>query len=277
MDEEMRLNPPIPPEPEIPPAPINTEDIPLPDPLPEAPKVLMKIKTKKKVNKLKKKESKLPAAYQSKPERKNDSDSDGGGNENKVKDEGKISIDNAFESVDDNIKDSALTKLDAKDEIGHIDIKLEEDKNQTMDSVDIKKESKTGSCDVKKEQEAEDSKVKEEKLDDIDLRVNRNQPGMDRLRKGSAALLAYQNLSKLPQSTIMYGEDVSAETTKTTGNTTFFTEYNIPCCLRRCKFPKEQVCWFMYINFSPKNYAKYLDFQIFTSGRENISSYLCES
>ena len=62
----MRLNPPIPPEPELPPAPVIPEEIPLPEPKaqastapvaavkkkPEPPKLTMKIKAKKKVNKV---------------------------------------------------------------------------------------------------------------------------------------------------------------------------------------------------------------------------------
>ena len=82
--------------------------------------------------------------------------------------------------------------------------------------------------------------------------------GRERIRKkGSAAEQAYQNLSKLPEyngdammmavnnppqgGSLMSGSMLAGSAEKMTGNMTYFTDYNIPCCLRRCKFPKEQV------------------------------------
>ena len=228
IDEEMRLNPPIPPEPELPPAPILPEEIPLPAPKPEAPKLTMKIKTKKKVNKLKKKVSKLPAAYQPRPEKKANDESD---EEDSKPNANKLTLENAFEKVDEDEKPANLPKLDKKDELGHVNLKLEEngskDESDKANGNAVKEEK-----DVKKEKPAEEFKL------DLSL------PGMERLRnKGSAAQQAFQNLSKVPESKLMYGEDSGSmiSTGKVTGNPTFFTEYNIPCCLSRCKFPKEQV------------------------------------
>ena len=73
VDEERRLNPPLPePEPDQPPPPPSLPSLP-----PTVPKVKMKLKTKKKVTKrLKKLESKIPLAYQKNPLKSLDDSSD---------------------------------------------------------------------------------------------------------------------------------------------------------------------------------------------------------
>ena len=78
---------------------------------------------------------------------------------------------------------------------------------------------------------------------------NPNLPGLERANKlvaGTAAHLAFQNISKVPENTAIYGEGVMSLNKSQTGSDTFFTEYNLPCCLRRCKFPKKQVRWFFF-------------------------------
>ena len=228
--EERRLNapPPLPEasvfiKPEEPPIPM--EDAPLP---PEAPRVKMKLKIKKKVTKRLKKELKLPLSYQKNPAVRLDDSSD----EDENKD--KLTMENAFEDPEEESKDSSLNKLDKADEIGHIDIKLPEPKPDNIPDTkpDPTPNSKT------------EPGVKTTEVNPSARKFTSSAPGKERaqnLPKGSAAELAFQNITKISETTAIYGDGVNTLVTTETGNPTFFTEYNLPCCLRRCKFPKEQV------------------------------------
>lgn len=218
VDEERRLNPPLPDvEPEKPPPPPVIE----PAESSSAPKVKMKLKTKKKVTKRLKKESKLPLAYQKNPLKSLDDSS-----EEEADTKEKLTVENAFEDPEDGSESSKLAKLDKKDEIGHIDIKLPKEEQK---SEEPKSEEPTKSEDKKPVDKKEKPVV--------------NVVGHERannLVKGSAAQLAFSCISNVPEATAIYGDFVGALNTSETGNPTYFTEYNLPCCLRRCKFPKEQ-------------------------------------
>ena len=235
LTEERRINapPPLPEvykniKPEEPPMP--TEDPPLP---PEAPRVKMKLKMNKKITKRLKKESKLPLSYQKNPALRLDESSDE--DENKEK----LTMKNAFEDPEDEGVDSALTKLEKADEIGHIDIKLPEPKPDhaldTKPDLSLKSETEPG----------ENTMDPNPYVRKFTSTAPGNQRGQN-LPKGSAAELAFNNITKISETTAIYGDGVTNLLTTETGNPTFFTEYNLPCCLRRCKFPKEQVNSFLF-------------------------------
>jgi len=61
----------------------------------------------------------------------------------------------------------------------------------------------------------------------------------ENLIEGCAAQLAFKNITSMPGSA-PGAVDAGLGVDSAAGNPTYFTEYNLPCCLRRCKFPKEQ-------------------------------------
>jgi len=208
--------PPLPPDPPILLAP-------QPPPPTDSNKLKLKLKTKKKVKKrLKNPEAHLPLAYQKNGKRLDESDSD---EEKKPK----LTIENAFEDLDgstaDNTQPITLAKLDPEDEIGH------------LKPAPITEEDKADSGVVKLDESTKDPKDCRK----FDPRVT-GPKRAENLVTGCAAQLAYKNISGLPESTVLYGgiDSAPAVPASTAGNPTYFTEYNLPCCLRRCKFPKEQ-------------------------------------
>ena len=215
-EEERLNNPPLPPQPEPPQQPPQP---PQPPPPPqedeETGKLKLKLMTMKKLHKrLKNPDANLPRAYQKNQKRLDESDSD---TEESAKP--KMTISNAFENPDDGDKATGqqkLAKLDAEDEIGHLKIPepVEDDDNKPSESAD--------SAIVQSEHAR---------------KFNPRMSGPERaenLAEGCAAQLAFKNISSLPNP-----GDSSAPSAGS-GNPTYFTEYNLPCTLRRCKFPKEQ-------------------------------------
>jgi len=219
--EEERLNAPPPP---LPP------DLPNQPPLPDDKlKLKLKMKTKKKVKKrLKNIDSHLPLAYQKNGKRlESSSDED----EKKPK----LTIDNAFDDPDAADEEQKLAKLDPQDEIGHIkpDPVVEEPKHSTNPCDDLEPPA---------EDEAKADEVPKKDPKDcrkFDPRISGPERA-ENLVDGCAAALAFKNISSLPEAAALYGENSAPAPANLTGNPTFFTEYNLPCCLRRCKFPKEQ-------------------------------------
>jgi len=219
------LNPPVPTEtqpanPQEPPEPSN------PNFPPEKLKVKMKLKTKKRVitKRPKKMESKLPLAYQKNPVNKLLETSDEEAEDSKEK----LTIENAFEDPEDDLDKNKLARLDKQDEIGHLDIKLSQEPKVENIQPDVA---------VKADKEAAPAEDKDVK------KFSSSASGMDRannLAKGSAPEMAFLNINKVPETTAIYGEQATNLNSSETGNSTYFGEYNLPCCLKRCKFPKEQ-------------------------------------
>ena len=267
--EEVRLNPPLPediPPPPEPPLPA-AEEQPPPPPSEEGmagisnpAKIKMKLKGKKKLlgakKKLKKQlakikneeeeaEANLPLAYQ-KNAPKTEEDSSCGEDEEEEGDDGdkkrKLAMSDAFDTVDDDDTEATkLAKLDSKDEIGHIDIRLPPPLAGPSSAL--------GAFTLGVAPAGPPIFTEPPPPPSIFRKFDRTVAGPERalaLHQGSAAALAYQNISKVPESQVLYGEQASlmSSTSLATGgigNPTHFTEYNLPCCLRRCKFPKEQV------------------------------------
>jgi hypothetical protein len=196
VDEEMRLNPPIPAEEEQPPIPLPPvvpDQIPLPQQSqtaaealnkpPEPPKLTIKLKTKKKVNKVKKKVSKLPAAYQpNRPDIPDSDDSDNDNPENKAK---QLTLDTAFESVDDDVKPPAEEGGGASNQqlqvpkveeggFGHMKPAIIQapasgvNGNSTNSAIKEKKHDlKNGTTGVKDEKDTSSATIKDEKAEKI--------------------------------------------------------------------------------------------------------------
>ena len=236
-EEEKRLNsiaappqpppetdqPPLPPEPPVAPPPSTAPNV-----QPVKPKVKLKLKAKKKVlAKKKKAELKLPLAYQKNPVNKLLETSDEETEDSKEK----LTIENAFEDPESGGDDdkAKLVKLDKQDEIGHI--KLPE----SDDPAAVKPVSTDNKA-------VADSKTEPPLPPPPSGTVLSAGPDRaNNLRKGSAAELAFQNISKVSEAKAIYGNGAENLSSTVTGNPTFFTEYNLPCCIKRCKFPKEQV------------------------------------
>ena len=226
LEEERLNNPPLPPQPEPPqqpprpPRPPRPPQPPQPPPPPdndeETGKLKLKLMTMKKLHKrLKNPDANLPRAYQKNQKRLDGSDSD---TEESAKP--KMTISNAFENPEDGNKagqQQKLAKLDAEDEIGHLKIP------EPVEDDDIKPPESADSAIVQPEQR--DAR-----------KFNPRMSGPERaenLAVGCAAQLAFKNISSLPNP----GDSLPSAGS---GNPTYFTEYNLPCTLRRCKFPKEQ-------------------------------------
>lgn len=212
LQEEERLNAPPPLPPELP----ATEPFPPQPPPPEddTAKLKLKLMTMKKLHKrLKNPNVNLPLAYQKNQKRLGDSD-----DEDEASKKPKLTVENAFEDPDEDEKDTKLVKLDPEDEMGHlkpeplVEDNLEDQVNKPEPSAIIAKKDPK---DCRK----------------FDPRMSG--PGRaENLIEGCAAQLAFKNISSIP--------DLESVPSVNADNPTFFTEYNLPCCLRRCKFPKEQ-------------------------------------
>jgi hypothetical protein len=201
----------------------------------------MKLKVKKKVIGKKKQqllikkaeaEDSLPLAYQTSGARAPTGYSSSEEDEEDKKRQ--LAMSDAFDAPDEDDDEPAhskLAKLDAKDELGHIDIKLPPPEGPAVAAT-------AG---------AVDGGATESQQQQTYRKFDRTVTGPERalaLHQGSAAALAFQNIRKVPEARVLYGDQTQVSISTTTtgiGNPTFFTEYNLPCCLRRCKFPKEQV------------------------------------
>jgi len=152
----------------------------------------------------------------------------------------KLTVENAFEDPDAAESGPKLAKLDPQDEIGHL---KPEPVIETKVVVDSSVTNDTES-EVKPPEETTDKKEAEAKKDQKDCRkFDPRISGPERaenLQEGCAAALAFKNITILPEATALYGENNAPTPAGLTGNPTYFTEYNLPCCLKRCRFPKEQ-------------------------------------
>ena len=166
--------------------------------------------TMKKLHKrLKNPDANLPLAYQKNQKRLGDSD-----DEDEANKKPKLTVENAFEDPEEIEQDTKLAKLDPEDEMGHLkpDPIVEENEEDKSESA------------MKEKKDPKDCRK-------FDPRMSG--PGRaEGLIEGCAAQLAFKNISTIP--------DMIPEKQPSADNPTFFTEYNLPCCLRRCKFPKEQ-------------------------------------
>ncbi len=205
----------------------------------QPPKIKMKLKVKKKVIGKKQQllikkaeaEANLPLAYQTSGARPPTGYSSSEEDEEDKKRQ--LAMSDAFDAPDEDGDEPAhakLAKLDAKDELGHIDIKLPPEGPPVAATAGAVEGGAT------------------ESQQQTYRKFDRTVTGPERalaLHQGSAASLAFQNIRKVPEARVLYGDQTQVTISSTTigiGNPTFFTEYNLPCCLRRCKFPKEQVC-----------------------------------
>jgi len=214
---------------------LNAPQPPLPPDLPDQPpppddklKLKLNMKTKKKLKKrVKHSDSHLPIAYQ-----KNNKRLDSSSDEDEKKP--KLTIENAFDDPDATEEDQKLAKLDPQDEIGHLrPDPVTEEKTEIISSEPV--ESR-----VEENEHSEELSKKDPKdWRKFDPRVSGPERA-ENLVDGCAAALAFKNISTLPEAAALYGENSVPPPPNLTGNPTFFTEYNLPCCLRRCKFPKEQ-------------------------------------
>jgi len=214
---------------------LNAPPPPLPPDLPDQPpppddklKLKLKMKTKKKVKKrLKNADSHLPLAYQKNGKRQESSSDE---DEKKPK----LTIDNAFDDPDAAEEEPKLAKLDPQDEIGHIkpDPVAEEPKNSVAVPSEDKETASENKVDEALKKDPKDCRKFDPRISGPERAEN--------LIDGCAAALAFKNISSLPEATALYGENSAPAPSNMTGNPTFFTEYNLPCCLKRCKFPKEQ-------------------------------------
>ena len=238
LKEEERLNMnvsdiPIPELPPLPPEPDHQQpNQPPPPALEDDNKLRLKLLSIKKIQKrLKNPEAHLPLAYQKNQKRLDESDSD---NDEETK-KPKLTVENAFEDPEENASEAInqkLAKLDPEDEIGHMKPEpiVEEGKNANAKDENV--ESIPSDCDQ--------AAIKKDPKDcrHFDPRIS-GPARAENLIEGCAAQLAFKNLTSTNNSQ----SDVPdpSFSTPVPGNPTYFMEYNLPCCLRRCKFPKEQV------------------------------------
>ena len=221
LEEEERLNATPPPPPPLPPPPAE----PPAQPPPPDDRLRLKLMTLKKIQRLKNPDSTLPLAYQKSKRRLDDSSSEEEDGEKKSQ---KLTVETAFEDPHQEDEDQRLAKLDPEDEIGHLKPEpiVEEPKvkpvpDEIPDEEDVGESSKKDLKDCRK----------------FDPRVSGPERA-ENLIEGCAAQLAFKNISRIPEASNLLSNTSEAALP---GNPTFFTEYNLPCCLRRCKFPKEQV------------------------------------
>ena len=226
--EEDRLNPPLPPLPSAPPPPEPSDRPPLPD---DKLRLNLNLKGKKKVRKrvVKNPEGHLPVAYQKNGKRTLDSSSD----EDEKKP--KLTIENAFEDPDaSELGQKPLAKLDPQDEMGHL--RPEPVLETKVEPCVVTKNSET---EPKPPVETVEAKPDPRDGRKFDPRVS-GPKRAENLQDGCAAALAFANIRQLPEAAALYGENSAPQPAALTGNPTYFTEYNLPCCLKRCRFPKEQ-------------------------------------
>ena len=218
LEEEERLNappPPLPPPPAEPPA----------QPPPPDDRLRLKLMTLKKIQRLKNPDSTLPLAYQKSKRRLDDSSSEEEDGEKKSQ---KLTVETAFEDPHEEDQDQRLAKLDPEDEIGHLK------PEPIVEEPKVKPEPE----EVPDEEDGGESMKKDLKdCRKFDPRVSGPERA-ENLIEGCAAQLAFKNISRIPEASNLLSNTSEAALP---GNPTFFTEYNLPCCLRRCKFPKEQV------------------------------------
>jgi len=232
VEEEKRLNPPLPPPPPQSAPPPPPEPPAPPPPMDDKLRLNLNLKGKKKVKKrVKNPEGHLPLAYQKTAKRTADSSSD---EEEKSK---KLTIDNAFEDPDAAENGQKLAKLDPQDEIGHL---------KPAPVIETKLDFKAAGNEPQEERTAlpnngleADSKKDPKDARKFDPRISGPERA-ENLQDGCAAALAFKNITLLPEATALYGENTASTPAALTGNPTYFTEYNLPCCLKRCRFPKEQ-------------------------------------
>ena len=226
--EEERLNPPLPPEPSVPPPPEPPKP---PPPDSNKLKLNLNIKGKKKVRKkAKNPEGHLPLAYQKNGKRTAESSSDE--DEKKTK----LTIDNAFEDPNASENGQKLAKLDPQDEIGHLK------PEPVMETKAAPCPTAAEAAQQSSEPAPEPSEPKKDPKDcrKFDPRVSGPERA-ENLADGTAAALAFRNITSQPVAKALYGENSApAPVALGLGSDTYFTEYNLPCCLRRCRFPKEQ-------------------------------------
>ena len=219
LEEEERLNappPPLPPPPAEPPAP--------PQPPPPDDRLRLKLMTLKKIQRLKNPDTTLPLAYQKSKRRLDDSSSDEEDGEKKSQ---KLTVETAFEDPDQEDEDQRLAKLDPEDEIGHL----------KLDPIVEEPKVKSAPAEVPDEDDVDSMKKDQKDCRKFDPRVSGPERA-ENLIEGCAAQLAFKNISRIPEASNLLANTSEAVLP---GNPAFFTEYNLPCCLRRCKFPKEQV------------------------------------
>ena len=231
VEEEKRLNPPLPPPPPQSAPPPPPEPPAPPPPMDDKLRLNLNLKGKKKVKKrVKNPEGHLPLAYQKTAKRTADSSSD---EEEKSK---KLTIDNAFEDPDAAENGQKLAKLDPQDEIGHL---------RPAPVIETKLDLTTAGNEPQEVTTAlpnnglePDSKKDQKDGRKFDPRISGPERA-ENLQDGCAAALAFKNITLLPEATALYGENTASAPAALTGNPTYFTEYNLPCCLKRCRFPKE--------------------------------------
>jgi len=149
----------------------------------------------------------------------------------------KLTMENAFEDPDAVPEEQKLAKLDPTDEIGHLKPESLNNAAENIENLDtIKTESESKKDQAKGSNEESDQKKDSRKFDP---RVSGPERA-ENLVDGCAAALAFKNISVLPEATAIYGENPLPPPANLMGNPTYFSEYNLPCCLKRCKFPKEQ-------------------------------------
>merc|ERR1719209_2657698 len=227
LEEEERLNPPLPPPPDSAPPPPDSAPPP-PDSAPPPPppddklRLNLNLKGKKKVKKrVKNPEGHLPLAYQKTAKRTVDSSSD---EEEKSK---KLTIDNAFEDPDAAENGQKLAKLDPQDEIGHLrPAPVIETKLDLPAANSLSKEATTA---LPNDGLEADSKKDQKDCRKFDPRISGPERA-ENLQDGCAAALAFKNIPLLPEATALYGEYTASTPAALTGNPTYFTEYNLPCC-----------------------------------------------
>ena len=226
LSEEERLSapPPLPPDDPAPPAPAAPSQPP-PPPEDDTAKLKLKLMTMKKIQKrLKNPDANLPLAYQKNTKRLVDSDEE----EDESNKKQKLTVENAFEDPDEDCKeDTKLVKLDPEDEIGHLKPEpIVEDEPKIKRATDAAEASAIDNPSV--------PVTKKDPQDCRKFDPRMSGPGRaENLIEGCAAQLAFKNISNIPDIVTDPSMDIK-------NNPTFFTEYNLPCCLRRCKFPKEQ-------------------------------------
>merc|ERR1719430_661905 len=226
LEEEERLNPPLPPPPDSAPPPPDSAPPP-PDSAPPPPppddklRLNLNLKGKKKVKKrVKNPEGHLPLAYQKTAKRTADSSSD---EEEKAK---KLTIDNAFEDPDAAENGQKLAKLDPQDEIGHLRPAPVIETKLDFTAPSTKRPEETTAL-PNNGLEA-DSKKDQKDCRKFDPRISGPERA-ENLQDGCAAALAFKNITLLPEATALYEENTASTPAALTGNPTYFTEYNLPC------------------------------------------------
>ena len=223
-EERLQAPPPPPPAPPPPPPPAPAPPPPPPD---DKLRLNLNMKGKKKVRKrVKNPEGHLPLAYQKNGKRTGDSSE-----EEEDEKKPKLTIDNAFEDPDAAEKAQKLAKLDPQDEIGHLKPEPVVEPAKVDPTLPNTETEHTEPETTAKEE----AKVEPKDCRKFDPRISGPERA-ENLVAGCAAALAFKNIKELPHEL----DHAAATPAALAGNPTYFTEYNLPCCLKRCRFPKEQ-------------------------------------